>query len=234
MRFQYKDEVRKNPLNYDNWFDYIRLEESVGNKDRIREVYDRAIANLPPAQAEIYLSVELDAGDMEQTRDVYRVCLKLIPHKKFSFAKIWLLAAQFEIRQLNLNGAGQILGNAIGKAPKDKRTATHGANMQNWRDLCLKPVELEPFLSLQLPSQPWTCLSCCGRHLAYIEFEKSEGEYERTRALYERLLDRTKNLKVWISYAKIEAFDSKEDDGGSDIPEDDVDESKAFSVREDF
>ncbi|KAK4844901.1 hypothetical protein QYF36_025868 [Acer negundo] len=57
---------------------------------------------------------------MEQTRDVYRVCLKLIPHKKFSFAKIWLLAAQFEIRQLNLNGAGQILGNAIGKAPKDK------------------------------------------------------------------------------------------------------------------
>lgn len=47
-------------------------------------------------------------------------CLKLIPHKKFSFAKIWLLAAQFEIRQLNLSGARQILGNAIGKAPKDK------------------------------------------------------------------------------------------------------------------
>lgn len=49
-----------------------------------------------------------------------RECLKLIPHGKFSFAKIWLLAAQFEIRQLNLKGARQILGNAIGKAPKDK------------------------------------------------------------------------------------------------------------------
>ena len=49
-----------------------------------------------------------------------RECLKLIPHEKFSFAKIWLLAAQFEIRQLNLKGARQILGNAIGKAPKDK------------------------------------------------------------------------------------------------------------------
>jgi len=24
--FQYEDEVRKNPLNYDSWFDYIRLE----------------------------------------------------------------------------------------------------------------------------------------------------------------------------------------------------------------
>jgi len=52
--------------------------------------------------------------------NIYRECLKLIPHSKFSFAKIWLLAAQFEIRQLNLAGARQILGNAIGKAPKDK------------------------------------------------------------------------------------------------------------------
>ena len=40
---------------------------------------------------------------------------------------------------------------------------------------------------------------------AYIEFELSEGEYERTRQLYERLLDRTKHLKVWISYAKFES-----------------------------
>ncbi|KAL5745969.1 hypothetical protein ACOSP7_027115 [Xanthoceras sorbifolium] len=44
---------------------------------------------------------------------------------------------------------------------------------------------------------------------AYIEFEKSEGEYERTRVLYERLLDRTKDLKVWISHAKFEAFYTK-------------------------
>ena len=51
---------------------------------------------------------------------VYRVCLKLIPHHKFSFAKIWLVAAQFEIRQLDLTAARKILGNAIGIAPKDK------------------------------------------------------------------------------------------------------------------
>jgi crooked neck len=53
-RFQYEDEVRKNPLNYDSWFDYIRLEESVGNKERIREVYERAIANVPPAEEKRY------------------------------------------------------------------------------------------------------------------------------------------------------------------------------------
>lgn len=40
---------------------------------------------------------------------------------------------------------------------------------------------------------------------AYINFETAEGEFERARALYERLLDRTKHLKVWISYAEFEA-----------------------------
>lgn len=46
--------MRKNPLNYDFWFDYIRLEESVGNKERTREVYDRAIANVRPAEEKRY------------------------------------------------------------------------------------------------------------------------------------------------------------------------------------
>ncbi|KAF9613030.1 hypothetical protein IFM89_005464, partial [Coptis chinensis] len=182
-RFQYEEEVRKSPLNYDTWFDYIRLEESGGKKDRIREVYERAIANIPPAEEKrywqryIYLWInyalyeELDAEDMERTREVYRECLKLIPHSKFSFAKIWLLAAQFEIRQKNIDGARKLLGNAIGRAPKDK---------------------------------------------AYIDFEISEGEYERTRQLYQRLLDRTKHLKVWISFAKFEATAGLE---GSDVAE---------------
>jgi len=53
-RFHYEDEVRKNPLDYDTWFDYIRLEESMGYKEHVREVYERAIANVPPAQEKRY------------------------------------------------------------------------------------------------------------------------------------------------------------------------------------
>ena len=58
--------------------------------------------------------------DCSFTVNFSRECLRLIPHENFSFEKIWLLTAQFEIRQLNLKGACRILGNAIGKAPKDK------------------------------------------------------------------------------------------------------------------
>lgn len=37
-RFQYEAEVKRNPLNYDAWFDYIRLEENAGDLDKVREV----------------------------------------------------------------------------------------------------------------------------------------------------------------------------------------------------
>lgn len=82
---------------------------------------------------------ELVTKDFEHTRDVYKACLDLIPHKAFTFAKVWLLFAQFEIRQKQLVTARKILvgsclnilflinaivclfkGTAIGKCPKDK------------------------------------------------------------------------------------------------------------------
>lgn len=41
---------KANPHNYDAWFDYLRLVESDADSDTIREVYERAIANVPPIQ----------------------------------------------------------------------------------------------------------------------------------------------------------------------------------------
>ena len=40
---------------------------------------------------------------------------------------------------------------------------------------------------------------------AYIDMEAGEGQREATRALYERLLERTGHVKVWLSYAGFEA-----------------------------
>lgn len=37
-----------NPHNYDAWFDYLRLSEDGGDVENIREVYERAISNIPP------------------------------------------------------------------------------------------------------------------------------------------------------------------------------------------
>ncbi|KAF6258280.1 TPR-like protein [Scenedesmus sp. NREL 46B-D3] len=244
-RFTYEQEIAKNPLNYDAWFDYVKLEESTGNHDRIREVYERAVANLPPGdekrfwQRYIYLWIkyalfeELDAGDMEKAREVYRTALKLVPHGSFTFAKLWLLAAKLEVRAKRLPAARKILGLALGSCPKGKlfkeyiqlemtlgnidRCRTlyekylewNPANATAW----LKYAELEVMLSeagraralyelaisqpaLDMPEALWK---------AYIDFEMAQGNRDRTRLLYERLLDRTKHVKVWLSFAKFEA-----------------------------
>ena len=131
-------DVANNPHNYDAWFDYLRLMESEeeendsGASDSVREVYERAIANVPPAAHKrhwrryIYLWInyalyeELRGEDADRCRQVYQACLELIPHKKFTFAKIWLMYAHFEVRQKELSKARKILGTAIGKCPKDK------------------------------------------------------------------------------------------------------------------
>ncbi|XP_013617977.1 PREDICTED: crooked neck-like protein 1 [Brassica oleracea var. oleracea] len=256
-RVEYEEQVRKSPLNYDAWFDYVRLEEeeasSVGDKERVREVYERAIANVPPANEKrywrryIYLWInyalyeEIEAEDVERARQVYRECLKLVPHASFSFAKIWLLAAQFEIRQLNLKGCRKLLGNAIGIAPnKDKI-------FKKYIEMELQLGEIDRCRRLYeryLVWSPDNCYVWCkfaefessleeierARGIfelavsqttldlpelvwkGYIDFEMSQGEVERRRALYERLLERTKHYKVWVSFAKYEAGEQDEDE----------------------
>ena len=43
-----------------------------------------------------------------------------MPHKQFTFAKLWLMAAQFEVRRLDLPAARKMLGVAIGMCPKER------------------------------------------------------------------------------------------------------------------
>ncbi|XP_026478557.1 protein crooked neck-like [Ctenocephalides felis] len=243
-KFQYEQEVQENPTNYDAWFDYLRLVENEGNIEVIRETYERAIANVPPTKDKhfwrryIYLWInyavfeELNTSDLERTRQIYRTCLDLLPHKTFTFSKIWLLYAQFEIRCKNLQQARKTLGMALGICPRDKLYRGYidleiqlrefdrcrilyekflefgPENCITW----MKFAELECLLGdiersraiyelainqprLDMPELLWK---------SYIDFEFSQGEIGKARLLYERLLERTIHVKVWMSYAKFE------------------------------
>ncbi|KAF8459088.1 hypothetical protein BGX38DRAFT_1084654 [Terfezia claveryi] len=259
-RVQYEEQIKENPKNYDVWFDYARLEETLGDIDKVRDVYERAIAQIPPTHEKrhwrryIYLWInyaiyeELETKDMDRTRQIYNECLKLIPHQKFTFAKIWLLKAEFEIRQLQLQTARKTLGQALGMCPKDKifkgyiefewelyefnRCRTlyqkyiefNPANCQAWMKFAEKEAMLEDFdrargifemaveRELDMPELLWK---------AYIDFEESQREYDRTRQLYERLLEKTEHVKVWISYAQFELNipeeEEEEEDTGMEV-----------------
>jgi crooked neck len=86
----------------------------VAAQARVREVYERAVACVPPVKEKrfwrryVYLWInyalwmELEARDFPATRAVYRAALSVIPHETFTFAKLWLLAAHFEVRVIML------------------------------------------------------------------------------------------------------------------------------------
>lgn len=168
-KFQYELACQENPLNCDNWFDYLRLMESEGDPETIRELYERAISNVPPTKEKrhwrryIYLWInyaifeELQMQDIERARAVYTACIELIPHKYFTFSKIWLMFAQFELRQKEMSKCRKILGTALGKCSKDKLFR------------------------------------------GYIEIELQLREFDRCRILYEKwLMFNPENCTTWM------------------------------------
>lgn len=46
---------------------------------------------------------------------------------------------------------------------------------------------------------------------AYIDFETQQGQFDRARSLYDRLLEKTKHVKVWISLAQFETSQNQLD-----------------------
>lgn len=243
-KVQYEQKIEEDPLDYDVWFDYVRLLEAEEplDLDAIREVYERAIANIPQFAEKrhwrryIYLWIyyaifeELVAEDLERTRAVYKGALSIIPHKAFTFAKVWILAANFEVRQKDLPKARKILGTSIGLCPKAKLFRSYIELEIEVREFDRCRILYEKFLSfspersttwvkfaelecilgdvdraraiyeiainqpqLDMPEVVWK---------SYIDFEMQESNFEAARDLYERLLQRTSHVKVWVSYGR--------------------------------
>ncbi|PIA14610.1 TPR-like protein [Coemansia reversa NRRL 1564] len=253
-RMQYEAALKQDIHDYDTWIGYARLEESAGDIGRTRDIYERAIAEYPNIAEKklwrryIYLWLfyalfeENIAKDIERARQVYIACVDLVPHKLFTFAKLWLQYAWFEIRQQDVSSARRALGLAIGKCPKDKLLRGYISlelelrEFDRVRTLYTKYLEFNPtncatwveFAKLEMAlGEIERCRALFGIAVeqpildmpevlwkAYIDFEFDQGNYEKTRQLYERLLGMTDHVKVWISLAQFElsiALHNKDD-----------------------
>jgi crooked neck len=242
-RTLYEEKIGNDPFDYDGWFDYLRLEEENGDTDIIREVYERAIANIPPAEEKrlwrryiylwIYYAVfeELVVGDIERSRAVYKAAIDLVPHRQFTFAKLWTLFARFNLRHSGVTSARKTFGAALGLAAKPKIYKDYIEMEMQLRefDRCriiyekfleydptnattwLRYAELERLLldderahaiyelaieqPVDMPELVWK---------SYIDYEYESDNYNGARDLYERLLQKTEHLKVWVSFANFE------------------------------
>ncbi|CAJ1927837.1 unnamed protein product [Cylindrotheca closterium] len=245
QRKQYDNRVENNPHDYDAWFEFAKLEEDAGNISSVRDVYERAVAQVPPSTNKdhwrryIYLWIyyatyeELSNQDTDRASQIYQTCLKVIPHKEFTFAKIWIYAAKVHVRRKDLAAARKLLGRAIGLCGKeqifteyialelslgeiDRCRALYNNYLKSMPHNCVawsKYAELETSLgetercraifelavtqpTLDMPEVLWK---------GYIDFEINEGEGDHARKLYERLLEKTSHVKVWISFGQFEA-----------------------------
>ncbi|KAG8785197.1 NineTeen Complex (NTC) component [Ceratobasidium sp. 428] len=290
-RIQYEDELQQDSRNYDVWFDYTRLEEEAyraakedgvdmdsssagegGSVERVRDVYERAVAQIPPGGEKrhwrryvfLWLNYavfeEMETKDMARARQIYTTAIKVVPHRQFTFAKLWIMAARFEIRQLDLMAARKLLGAAIGMCPKESlfkgyiQLDLELREFDRVRKLYEKYLEYDPtntsawirFAELETTlgdlartralfelaiSQPALDMPEL-LWKAYIDLEFEERERERTRVLYRRLLERTGHVKVWIAFALFEAarMDAEEEEGGEAVEGGEGDLEKAREV----
>ncbi|KAL9940386.1 hypothetical protein V8E36_001091 [Tilletia maclaganii] len=286
-RIQYEEELTFSEAagsNYDTWFDYTRLEEHAyrtlvrsgasltspevtAARNRVREIYERAVANVPPSTTEkrhwrryifLWLSYalfeEIDTADYARAREVYKAAIQLIPHRSFTFAKLWLNAAHFEIRRLELTAARKLLGTAIGMCPKDRLFRGYIdlelslKEFDRARKLYEKQIEWDP-----TSARTWVRFAELERNLfdnerargvfelgvrqteldmpeivwkAYIDAEVEDRSWEAVNKLYERLLAKSAHVKVWISYANAQIESAVAEEEFEDAPEDDDEEEE--------
>jgi len=267
-RAEYQAAVAARPGDYDAWFDLCRLEETAARDAvapdcaRVRDAYERAVSNVPPSEkkywrryAYLWLSYacyeELEARDVARARAVYRAALDVIPHQRFTLAKLWLAAADLEIRQHDVGAARKLLGEALGKCRKLAKAKLYRGyaglerqlgEVERCRQIHGKWVETAPCSAaawtalaeleravgettraravfelavsqpeLDRPEQLWKAFVDLEVRLEKTPEEDDAEEPEevatgsRAAALYERLLERTQHVKVWLSYAAYEA-----------------------------
>jgi len=100
-----------------------------------------------------------------------------------------------------------------------RRTGDHAGDVERARAIFELAIS-QP--ALDMPELLWK---------AYIDFEFEEGERERTRALYERLLEKSRHMKIWLAYAKFELAAMSNEDDEEEVDEEEDEDKKPNPAR---
>lgn len=188
-RAHYERLFVEEPTNLDACFDYIRMEEEAGDIDRVREVFERSVAKIPMVKEKkyfrryIYLWLfyaqfeESVVKDVARARSIYTAGIELMGSLGIWFGKVVKSAAEFELRQLNLEGYRKICMNALVKSDGAKsniprfwiETELKLGNVSQARTIAAKLVEITPG-----SASSW---------VSFIDLELALGEISRATAL---------------------------------------------------
>lgn len=224
LRSQYRTTLRENPFDYDTWWSYVNLLEGSGirSSGELRSAFNTVTASKP---ADNYKSVlwrryimfwiryalweEFGNNNIDTARRVWNDCLKIIPHKQFSFAKVWVGYAEFELRNSGVEGLPKfrkILGRAIGQTstlrPKTKIFKYYvefEKKLGEWdRVRLLFQKWLETAISTDYPAESTL--------QNYLEFESSLEESDRCDVILTVANNLAKNEEISGSLDRARVF----------------------------
>lgn len=179
-------------------------------------MYDRAVANTPPIAEKRFwrryvylwehyaLYEETVAADFGRARDVLQRALRAVPHASFTFSKLWLMAAHFEVRTGGggLSGGGCSWGLAGQSAshdplPRAPPRQVRRKNLDAMRKLLGRSLGVCPRTKVLR---------------GYIALEAQLGEVGRCRALYEKwVAGWPAQVQAWVAFAELERSLSEEE-----------------------
>ena len=209
---QYQEMLTSNPMDYDTWFELCELQKGVDDVETVRKTYQDAVSNVPPVKDQkqqwsryvlLYISYatfeEKIANEPEKARQVFYDIISKVPHKKFTFSRLWILYAYFEIRQGNLRTARTILGHSIGLCPRAAvfdsyiEIETLLGEKENARKLFDQYIKLIPN-----DVRGW---------VKYAQFECNEQNIDKARRIFEDAIESHQvdaNDLLWAYYIQFE------------------------------
>ena len=244
-KIQYQEILESNPLDFDSWFELCQLFQDIGDIEATRKAYQDAVSHIPPLKNEkqqwsryvlIFISYaifeEKIANNPQNARNAYHKIISLVPHKKFTFSRLWILYAYFEIRQKNIQTARLALGHAIGTCP---RAAIFDAYIEieillgekeNVRKLFKQYISIIPsdirgwvkYASFEnnngntdlarkifedaIESHAVDAVEMLWSY--YIDFESNIGSIDNVRDLYKRSIEESNKLSLWKGWILLE------------------------------
>ncbi|OBZ66505.1 Pre-mRNA-splicing factor CLF1 [Grifola frondosa] len=192
------------------WQAYIKMEQRYGELDRASAIYERWVAVRPEPRVWVkWGKFEEERGKLDKAREVFQTALEFFGDDEEQVEKaqaVFNAFAKMETRLKEYERARVIYKFALARLSRSKSAALNSSAWIKYGEL---ETQLEDFArtraifelgvsqaQLSMPELLWK---------AYIDFETEEGEREKARALYERLIALSGHVKVWISYAMFEA-----------------------------
>ncbi|QLQ82383.1 hypothetical protein HG537_0H01450 [Torulaspora globosa] len=201
-RRRYEDRLRENPRDFDTWWLYLNIIEE-HFKNELSNCLEKSVHDNEPQALSKNLSwkqyillwvrllvfAELEISDRERTRMLYKKLIdNIIPHKHFTFSKIWIMYAEFEIRQGDVNKARKILGRSIGMCPKHK-------TFKKYIELEIKLKQFDRVRKLYEKYLEFDS-SNVSTWINYAELEENLGDEQRCRAIYDLAITKSDELDL--------------------------------------